>query len=388
MMAERLRAIVVGPGFIGSVHADALRRNGVELAGFVGSGSEVGRQRAEEFGVPFFASLPEALREVDVDCVHIATPNHLHAPLVEEAIAAGKHIVCEKPLALDAAEGETLLRLAQMAGIVHAVNFNFRFYTLVREMRHTVASGSLGAVNLIHGGYLQDWLLFATDWNWRLDPRLGGRLRAVADIGSHWLDLAGFITGQKPAALCADLATFLPVRQRPARPVETFSGKTLQPDDYEPVAMETDDYASVLLDFDGGARGAMTISQVSAGRKNRLQIEISGAESSLAWTSERIEELWIGHRNRANELLLRDPPALSMDALAINTAPGGHAEGYIETHRALFRAVYAAIAAGAPPPEPDYPTFADGVRSLRLGEAIALSAGERRWVSPDLVIAP
>jgi predicted dehydrogenase len=266
------------------------------------------------------------------------------------------------------------------------VNFNFRFYTLVRQMRESVAAGALGPLYLIHGGYLQDWLLFATDWNWRLDPNLGGSLRAVADIGSHWLDLAAFITGQHPAALCADLATFLPVRQRPMRPVETFAGKELQPDEYEPVAMATDDYASVLLEFDGGARGTMTVSQVSAGRKNRLQIEISGAESSLAWTSERVEELWIGHRNRANELLLRDPPALGPAARAVSTAPGGHAEGYIETHRALFREVYRAIAAGAPPAEPDYPTFADGVRSLRLGDAIARSARERRWVTPDLAL--
>jgi predicted dehydrogenase len=169
--------------------------------------------------------------------------------------------------------------------------------------------------------------------------------------------------------------------------VETFSGKELAPDEYEPVAMETDDYASVLLDFDGGARGTMTVSQVSAGRKNRLELEISGADASLAWTSERIEELWIGHRNRANELLLRDPPALAPEARAVSTSPGGHAEGYIETHRALFRAVYEAIAAGGPPAEPDYPTFAAGVRSLRLGGAIARSARERRWVEPDLAVA-
>jgi predicted dehydrogenase len=387
-MERRPRAIVIGPGFIGSVHADALRRNGVEVAAFVGSGSEVGRQRAGEFGCGFFPSLAEALAAGEVDCVHIATPNHLHAPLAAEAIAAGKHVVCEKPLAMDAAEGEALLRQAERAGIVHAVNFNFRFYTLVRQMREMVAGGDLGPVYLIHGGYLQDWLLYETDWNWRLDPALGGNLRAVADIGSHWLDLAGFITGQKPAALCADLGTFVPVRQRPTRPVETFSGKELQPDDYEPVAMATEDYASVLLEFDGGAKGAMTVSQVSAGRKNRLEIEISGAESSLAWTSERIEELWIGHRNRANELLLRDPPVLGLDARAVNTAPGGHAEGYIETHRALFRAVYAAIAAGGPAAEPEYPTFADGVRSLRLGDVIATSSRERRWVNLDLVIAP
>jgi predicted dehydrogenase len=253
-------------------------------------------------------------------------------------------------------------------------------------MREAVQSGSLGPLYLIHGGYLQDWLLFQTDWNWRLDPALGGSLRAVADIGSHWLDLAGFITGQYPEALVADLATFLPVRKRPSRQVETFSGKELAPEDYQPVEMSTDDYGSVLIHFAGGARGTMRVSQVSAGRKNRLEIEISGADSAVAWTSERIEELWIGHRNRANELLLRDPPALGPAARAVNTAPGGHAEGYIETHRALFREVYRAIAAGGPPQEPDYPTFVDGVRSLRLGDAIARSARERQWVRPDLVI--
>jgi predicted dehydrogenase len=387
-MAETLRAVVVGPGYIGMVHADALRRNGVEVVALVGSGNETGRERARAFGAPFYASLGEALAAEAVDCVHIATPNHLHAPLAREAMAAGKHVVCEKPLAMDAAEGEALLRLANAAGVVHAVNFNFRFYTLVRQMRELVRAGALGPLYLIHGGYLQDWLLFPSDWNWRLDAALGGRLRAVADIGSHWLDLARFVTGQQPAAICADLTTFVPLRQRPVRPVETFAGKALAPDEYDPVEMWTDDYASVLLEFDGGARGTMTVSQVSAGRKNRLELEISGGQSSVSWTSERVEELWIGHRNRANEVLLRDPPALAPAARAVSTAPGGHAEGYIETHRALFRAVYAAIAAGGPLPEPDFPTFADGVRSLRLGDAIARSARERRWVEPDLGLVP
>jgi predicted dehydrogenase len=385
-MAERLRAVVIGPGFIGMVHADALRRNGVEVVAFVGSGGGASRSRADAFGVRYYDSLSAALSAERFDSVHITTPNYLHAPLAREAIAAGKHVVCDKPLAMNAPEGEELLRLARDAGVVHAVNFNFRFYTLVRQMHEMVRSGSIGTIYLIHGGYLQDWLLYATDWNWRLDPALGGSLRAVADIGSHWLDLAGFITGQRPASLVADLATFLPVRQRPTRPVETFAGKELAPDEFEPIDMATDDYGGVLIDFDGGARGTMRVSQVSAGRKNRLELEISGAESSLAWTSERIEELWIGHRNRANELLLRDPPALGAEARAVNTAPGGHAEGYIETHRALFLEVYKAIAAGGPPAAPDYPTFADGVRSLRLGDAIALSSRERRWVVPDLTI--
>ncbi len=387
-MAGNPRAVVIGPGYIGMVHADALRRNGVDVVALIGSGSEAGRERARAFGVNFYSSLADALAHESFNSVHVTTPNHLHAPLAREAIAAGKHVVCDKPLAMNAAEGAELLRLATEAGVVHAVNFNFRFYTLVRQMRAEVRNGTLGQIYLIHGGYLQDWLLYPTDWNWRLDPRLGGELRAVADIGSHWLDLAGFITGQRPISLVSDLETVLQVRQRPTRPVETFSGKELRPDEYEPVEMSTDDYGSVLIHFDGGARGTMRVSQVSAGRKNRLEIEISGADASLAWTSERIEELWIGRRNRANELLLRDPPALDADARAVNTAPGGHAEGYIETHRALFRAVYAAIAAGGPPAEPDYPTFADGVRSLRLGDAIVESARERRWVDPDLEIVP
>ena len=379
-MAEPLRAVVVGPGYIGPVHADALRRNGVAVVGLVGSGSAAGRARAAALGIPYFADLAAALAAGPVDCVHVATPNALHAPLVRQALAAGKHVLCEKPLAMDAAEGAELLRLAEAAGVVHAVNFNFRFYTLARQMRAMVAAGAVGPVRLAHGGYLQDWLLFPSDWNWRLDPKEGGALRAVADIGSHWLDLAGFVTGRQPTALCADLATVVPVHQRPTVAVETFAGKGLRPDEYVEEAIRTEDYGSVLLRFGDGAHGVMTVSQVSAGRKNRLALEISGATGTLAWNSERVEELWVGWRDRPNETLLRDPALLAPEARAVATAPGGHAEGYVESHRALFAAVYRAIAAGGPPAQPDYPTFADGVRSLRLGEAIAASAREGRWV--------
>jgi predicted dehydrogenase len=389
-VTEALRAVVVGAGYIGPVHADALRRNGVEVVALVGSGSAAGRARAVAMGFPATDSLAEVLRRERVDCVHVATPNHLHAPFVRQALAAGKHVVCEKPLAMNPAEGEELLRLAKAAGVVHAVNFNFRFYALPRHVRSLVAAGELGPLYQIHGGYLQDWLLLDTDWNWRLDPALGGELRAVADVGSHWLDLMGLITGQQPQSVCADFATFLPVRRRPTRPVATFAGKELRPDEYESRPMATEDYASVLLRFDDGARGAMTVSQVSAGRKNRLHFELNGASGSAFWTSERVEELWLGHRDRPNELLLRDPPLLAPESRAISHAPGGHAEGYVETHRELFRAVYRAIAAvreGHPPVTPDYPTFADGLRPLRLGDAIARSARERRWIDVPLAEA-
>ena len=383
-MAYRVRAVVAGPGYIGPVHVDALRRNGVDVVGLVGSGSDAGLARAEALGVTAFASLTDALAAGPVDCVHIATPNYLHAPLAREAIEAGKHVVCEKPLAMDAAEGEELLAQAEAAGVVHAVNFNFRFYALPRQAKAMVEAGELGPVSLIHGGYLQDWLLLPTDWNWRLDPDLGGGLRAVADIGSHWLDLMGFVTGQQPVAVCADLATVVPVRQKPRRAVETFAGKNAEagagPADAEDRPIRTEDYAGVLLHWDGGARGAMTVSQVSPGRKNRLWFEIDGARAAAAWDAERGEELWIGRRDGPNVLLQRDPSLLAPQARAVSAAPGGHAEGYVETHRALFAAVYRAIAAGGSPDHLDYPTFADGLRSLRLGEAIARSAAEGRWI--------
>ena len=385
-MAYRMRAVVVGPGYIGPVHVDALRRNGVDVVGLVGSGSDAGLARAEALGVPAYAALADALAAGPVDCVHLATPNYLHAPLAREAIAAGKHVVCEKPLAMDAAEGAELLALAEAAGVVHAVNFNVRFYALPRQAKAMVAAGELGRVTLIHGGYLQDWLLKETDWNWRLDPDLGGDLRAVADIGSHWLDLMGFLTGQQPVAVCADLATIVPVRHKPTRPVATFANKDAAEREAEGIRkaeerqIGTEDYAGVLLRWSGGARGAMTVSQVSPGRKNRLWFEIDGAAAAAAWDAERVEELWIGRRDGPNALLQRDPSLLAAEARAVSAAPGGHAEGYVETHRALFAAVYRAIAAGGPPPQPDYPTFADGLRSLRLGEAIARSAVEGRWV--------
>jgi predicted dehydrogenase len=382
-MARGMRAVVVGPGYIGPVHIDALRRNGVEVTGLVGSGSDRGMARAESLGIPAFATLTDALASGPVDCVHIATPNYLHAPLAREAIEAGKHVVCEKPLAMTAAEGEELLRLAEEAGVVHAVNFNFRFYAMPRQARAMIRRGEIGPVQLIHGGYLQDWLLRADDWNWRLDPALGGDLRAVADIGSHWMDLVGFVTGQQPAALCADMVTTVPVRQRPVRAAATFGGQAGASGEREEIAIRTEDYASVLVRFTGGARGVFTVSQVSAGRKNSLRFEIDGGDAALGWDSERGEELWIGQRGAPSGIMPRDLSLLDPDARLVTDAPPGHAEGYIETHRALFAAVYRAIAAGEQPAEPDYPTFADGLRSLRLCEAVARSAAEGRWIEME-----
>ena len=379
-----IRAAVVGTGFIGVVHVEALRRLGVEVCGVVGSTAERAAAKAAAAGLPApYPSFEAMLEDPRVDVVHLTTPNHLHFEQVKATLAAGKHVVCEKPLAMDSTETAELLRLAERSGLVHAVNFNIRFYPQCQEARARVHAGEVGDVRLISGGYLQDWLLRDTDWNWRLDPALGGSLRAVGDIGSHWIDLVTFVGGRHVEAVLADLTTFIGVRRQPTGPVETFSGAA--GGETVDTAMDTEDAAGILLRLEGGARAVLTVSQVSAGRKNRLSWQVDGSESSLAWVSETPEELWIGHRDRPNEILLRDPGLLHPEAARTTSLPGGHAEGYPDTFKELYRAVYRAVAAGGPSPDPGYPTFADGHEEALIGDAVARSHAEQRWVTVNPV---
>jgi predicted dehydrogenase len=374
-----LKAAVVGTGFIGLVHVEALRRLGVEVTGVVGSSPERAREKARSYPLPSaYDSLEQALADPQVDVVHLTTPNHLHYPQVKEVLAAGKHCVCEKPLALSSAESAELLRLAERSGLVHCTNFNIRFYPQVQEARFRVGRGDAGDVWNVHGGYLQDWLLLDTDWNWRLDPAAGGKLRAVGDIGSHWLDLAQFVTGLRVESVLADLATTIPVRQRPAGPVETFAAAT---GETEPVEMQTEDLAHLLLRFEGGARGSCVVSQVSAGRRNRVSLEVDGSAGAIAWDSERNEELWLGHRGRPNETLWRDPGL--NEGPVRGSVPAGHHEGFADTFKELYAAVYRAVAAGEP--GDDYPTFRDGHWENVLADAVLVSNDERRWVQPHSV---
>jgi predicted dehydrogenase len=376
-----MRVGVVGTGFIGPVHVEALRRLGIEVTGLVGSTPERATPKAAALGIPKVYDSFEALAtDPTIDVVHITSPNHLHYPQAKFALQAGKHVVCEKPLAMDTTESAELVALANDSGRVAAVNFNVRFYPLAHEAKARVQRGEIGDVYAVHGSYLQDWLLYDTDWNWRLEPEFSGNMRAVADIGSHWLDLVSFITGLRIESVLADFRTFLPIRQKPQGSVETFTGKDAPVVATVPTEIHTEDYASILLRFAGGTRGVVTVSQVSAGRKNRLSFEIDGATSSLAFDSERPNELWIGHRNRANELLIRDPSLLHDEARAIAFYPGGHNEGFPDTFKALYATIYDAIRNGNAG-EPKYPTFADGHYELQLGEAIYASAHEDRWVS-------
>jgi predicted dehydrogenase len=348
----------------------------------VGSSPERAAEKARAAGLPDpYPSFQALLADERVDVVHLTSPNDLHFDQARAVLAAGKHVICEKPLAMDSAQTAELLALASASGLVHAVNFNIRFYPNCQEAAARVAAGELGDVHLVSGGYLQDWLLYETDWNWRLDAARGGSLRAVGDIGSHWLDLMTFVTGSRIEAVIAELVTVLPVRREPTGPVETFSGATAG----ETVAreMDTEDLAGMLLRFENGARGVVAVSQVSAGRKNSLSFEVDGADGALAWNAELPEQLWLGHRGRPNELLTRDPSLMHPAAAATAALPAGHVEGFADTFKELYRAVYRAVAAGGPPERPDYPTFADGHDEALIADAIACSAREGRWVEVD-----
>jgi predicted dehydrogenase len=378
---KRLSAVVVGTGFIGPVHVEGLRRAGVHVAGIVGSSPEKSQLAAEQLGLPQgYATLDDVLADPAVDSVHLATPNRLHFAQAAAVLRAGKHVLCEKPLAMTSAETADLVRIAAESARAAGVAYNIRFYPLCHEAAARVANGSLGNVLHITGSYVQDWLLYDSDFNWRVLAEDGGNLRAVADIGTHWLDLVQFIVGRKVSAVCADLRTVHAMRQRPGGGVETFSGKGSAPRKTEPIAVSTDDCGCVMLRFDNGANGCLWVSQTTAGRKNCLRYEIAGSQQSFAWNSEVPNELWIGHRDRPNEMLIRDPALMNASARAIANYPGGHNEGFPDTFKQLFRSFYGYVAAGdftAPPP---FPTFADGHREVLLCEAVLRSAREGRWV--------
>jgi predicted dehydrogenase len=373
-------AAVIGTGFIGTVHVEALRRIGVQVRGVLGSTPERGAARAAALGVGHaYPSLEAILDDPSVDVVHVTSPNHLHVPQAAAILAAGRHVVCEKPLAMTAGESAGLVALAAESGLVNAVNFNIRFYPLHQHVREVVAGGGLGDVRFVTGHYFQDWLLLETDWNWRLEPDKGGSLRAVGDIGSHWLDLVQFLTGQPIVAVMADLATFVTQREEPRGPVETFS--TERTTDTVPREMATEDVATILLRFANGARGSVAVSQISAGRKNSLQWEIDGSTAAAAWDSETPDHLWLGHRDRPNEILLRNPALMGPAGRAASALPGGHVEGFGDTFGALFRAIYADVAAGHPADRPPYATFADGHDEMLVNDAIAESSRAGRWIN-------
>jgi len=370
-------AAVIGTGFIGTVHVEAIRRMGVEVSGVLsGSPESTERGRAKLNLAHGYHDLEEILEDSAVDVVHVTSPNYLHYEQVRAILNANIHVICEKPLALTSNEGAELMALADSKSLVHGLCFNTRFYPMVHQAQSYVDGGNLGEVRYILGSYHQDWLMQDTDWNWRIEDEKAGELRAIADIGSHLIDQIQFVTGLEVSEIFADLHTLIKVRKKPSGPVETFTLDTSS--ERVDVLMNSDDAGGILLRFSNGARGTLSISQITGGRKNTLSWEIAGAKSSLGFNSESPESLWIGHRSRSNEMALKDPSTLSKNAALNAFYPGGHIEGFGETFRALFERIYRDIKTLAW--RRDYPTFADGVRSLKITDAISLSNRSQSWI--------
>jgi predicted dehydrogenase len=386
-LKERIRVGIIGAGFIGPAHLEALRRLGfVDVVALATSGEESAAKKAKALSIPNHYGDYRDLIDSDIDVVQITSPNNLHFPQARAALEAGKHVVCDKPLVLSSAESKILVELARNKGLVNAVTFNHRFYPLVQQSRALVRQAKLGEVFLIQGGFHQDWLLFDTDYNWRVDAKSGGTPRAVGDIGTHWLDTVQYITGLKVKAVFADLRTLIPVRKKPKASVQTFAGKGLKPTDYEEVPVDTEDLAIVILRFtDSDARGVMTVSQVSAGRKCRLLYEIFGTEGGIEWDSERPNQLWLGYRDKPNELLIKDPALLDPSARPSARYPGGHGEGFPDSHTHCERTIYEYIREEKfrGDVKPDFPTFQDGHEEQLICEAILESNRRGAWVTVE-----
>ena len=376
----RFKIAVFGTGFVGRVHLDALRRLGyVEVAAIAESETGKAQRLAAEFDVPRAEQdYHRILDDSSINAVHICTPNYLHFPMARDALLAGKHVLCEKPLALSVEEGQKLVALAAQKRLRNCTFYNLRFYPMVQHVRRMRENGDLGEILVVQGTYSQDWLLLDTDWNWRLESRTGGAARAFGDIGSHWSDMAEHVTGLRVSELCADFQTFHKTRKRPKHSVETFASKLSGPEDYEEVPIDTEDFGAVVFRMGGRVRGCFTASQVSAGRKNQLRLEVYGSKAGVTWDQERPDELWIGFRERANQIIIKDPALLKDRARPYADLPGGHSEGYDDTFKQVFKRFYHAIE--DPMAEPEYPQFTDGLRQLVILDTEMRSNRNHGWV--------
>ncbi|MFT5018141.1 MAG: putative dehydrogenase [Neolewinella sp.] len=381
-MYSSITAGVAGTGFIGPVHVEALRRLGVRVKGISSATLEIAEEARQQLNLEHaYPSFEAMLEDDELDVIHLAVPNVLHYPMVKQVLAAGKHVMCEKPLAMTSEQGEELVKLAAATNLKAGVNYNLRFYPMNLEVKDRLAKGDARVFSVV-GGYQQDWLLYDTDYNWRVLADQGGALRAVSDIGTHWLDLLHFTTGLEVEAVLADLTTVHTTRRRPKGEVSSFSNEKLRDEDLESIPVTTDDHASILLKFKGGARGQLFVTQVSAGHKNRLTYDIATEDAAYEFNSERPNELLIGRRGAPSEFFLKDPALLNGLAGPYANYPGGHNEGFPDTFKQCFRSFYNDILAGDATTDehPLYANFEDGLRELVICDAIMKSHEEQAWV--------
>jgi predicted dehydrogenase len=386
MHLTQLRAGVIGTGFIGPVHIEALRRLGVQVTAICGSTASAA-ETAKKWGIPHVFGdydYKAMLASGQVDVVHITSPNKVHVEQSLACLQAGKHVICEKPLGMNTAETARLVKAAARSKSVFAVNYMCRFFPAVLQMRALVQRGELGRIIHVQGHFFQDWLLKETDYNWRLLASEGGKLRAVGDIGTHWIDAVSFILGAKPAAVLATLETFHKTRRRPRGEVKTFA--SINPKDMVPYKVDTEDFASVLLQFGksrhgfaDGVHANAAISQVAAGWKCSLSVGIYGTKGSVRWDLQQPNEIILGRRDEPNQILQRATPGFDVDVAGFTDYPGGHAEGFSDSHKMHYRAVYEHIASGRKTPVL-FATAQDGHHEVKLCEAVLQSHARRGWV--------
>jgi predicted dehydrogenase len=378
---EKLKVGVIGSGFIGEAHIEALRRlNFVEVAALSEHDEKTAKKRAEELNIAkYYGDYKELINDDQIDVIHNCTPNFLHFQINKDVMIAGKDIFSEKPLAVNSVEAEELLEISKKNDVYHGVNFNYRHYPLVKELKHKIIN-DIGKVNIVQGYYLQDWLLYDTDYNWRVDSKAGGKSRAVADIGSHWCDLMQYVTGLSISKVFANLKTIHPYRKKPLSEVKTFDKEEKNEIEYESVEVDTEDYGSVLLELENGAVGSFTVSQVSSGHKNDLFLEVNGSRETYSWSQENANKLFIGKRDEANKTLLRDPGLLSKTAAENCYYPGGHIEGWSEALKNSIRSFYKCILDEGEAADYSFATFEDGLKEVKITEAILKSSKENKWI--------
>lgn len=375
---RKVRAALIGAGFVGPHHVEAARRLGfVDFVALAGRNEAQSAEKARLLNIPrSYGSVEALLDDPEVEVIHNCTPNEFHLPVVMAAIARGKHVISDKPLALNAIDAKAMDRAAREKGVVNAITFNYRFNPLIQQARLMVSRGDIGPVHFVQGQYLQDWLLYPTDYNWRLEKE-GGDSRCVADIGSHWCDLAGYVTGSKIDQVLADYTTLYPQRKKPKQARNAFAQASGE-EDYEDYPVSTEDFASVMLRFENGAKGVFSVSQVSAGHKNGLELEVNGSSASLSWCQEEPNSLWIGRRSEPNSIMLKDPSLMDEAVRGYAALPGGHGEAWADAFRNLLRNIYSFISQGYSMENDrdkiNFPTFADGLESNRVVEAISASA--------------
>ena len=375
-----LKAGIIGTGYIGPAHIEAVRRLGtIEVIALAEASQDMAEAKAKQFHVPrAYGDYRKLIADTQIDVIHNCTPTHLHFQINKAIIQAGKHVISEKPLGMDAKQSAELVKLAKKAKVVNAINFNYRYYPLVQQAAAMVKKKELGHVFAVEGCYMQDWLLYDTDWNWRLEPKFSGKSRAIGDIGSHWFDLIQFILGKRIVRVFADLITVHKIRKKPTVQMQTFSGKALKPSQYVNKKINTEDHGHILLEFEDGIRGMVCVTQLAAGRKNHIVFELLGTQKAVWWDQERPNELVVGHRNEPNDLIFKEPLMLEESVRDYAQFPAGHNEGYPSAVKNFVRNVYRYIRNRRG--KIDFSTFEDGHNAVAVVDAVLESNKTKNWI--------